>query len=1091
MTIIGHYQLGEELGAGGMGTVYRGLHTQTEQTVAIKQLKNTIATDDTIERFRREGEALRELNHPNIVKMLDMFEYNGDHYLVMEYVSGGDLSDLIRQNNISLEQIVGLAIDLADALTRAHKLNIIHRDLKPSNVLIGDDGVLRLTDFGVSYIANEDRITDPDLIISTLIYTPPEVFDGEPYNELGDIWAFGLILFEMLCKYHPFDFHTYFQIVQAITVNPIPDLESQRPDLPIPLIDLVYRMLDRNPQSRIASVRIVGAELEAIIKGRSYQHQTPRFAPETPKSSTLVKSNLPAQTTLFIGRGHELDQLETLMKDDRNRLITIQASGGMGKTRLSLALGQQAIDADLFADGVYFVELANLNDANNIPNAIAEAASFQFLSGENPKQQLLKILSRRKLLLILDNYEHLPDGFALVSEILESAPDVKVIVTSRHRLSQIGEVVFELSGMTTPDRDITKRALAYESIELFVHSAKRVHHDFELNPETLPYVIHICKLVEGLPLGIILAASWMNILSVSEIVSEIEQGIGILEANDSYLPERQRSIHAVMDYSWSQMTGIEQMVFMKLSIFRGGFTREAAQSITGANLQTLRSLLNKSLIRRNADNGRYEIHELLRQYAEERLVQANGIDSLYEQYTVYFADFMATRINDIKGKRQLDGLNEIEADFDNIRIAWNYVIGHKNNNAISKMMETLILFCDMRTYYLIAEDLFQQAVQQLSIGSTATHLVYNQLRARYIQAWLLSERSPVPESIDQQLKESLVSSQANDDHNTTALCIWLQGELEWIRRDYKAALALYEQALAMYEQLNDPYYVGRVLRRSIYSLFAGGKANYTKSHQLNQKHLQITQDIGDKSGFAHAILYEGAHVDFEEGNRHLQTAISIWREMGDWKSLGIVLHVLSENLFLIGEFDRATIVLDEAQQLVTKVGWSHYVSTISTILTVIQQDTESSWKLQKPDQAQFTITSLSFEKHILLKALATAVFALVEKEHSRAYIVSALQTATDPFIPIAVAGSLSIVVLSLIDDHAPVYVTELFGLAFNYSDDYIMGWMKKWSRLQEAQIQLKAELGEDTYNQAWERGQSLDLETVVQDLIDEFSGDVD
>jgi predicted ATPase len=710
--IIGNrYILQKEVGSGGMGTVYLGLDTLTHHQVAIKQLKSDVAQPEIIERFKREGEALRDLNHPNIVKMLDMFEHDGQYYLVMEYVTGGDLSDLLKQGQMSLEQILNLSIDLADALTRAHRLNIIHRDLKPANILLADDDTLRLTDFGVAHVGSKERVTETDAIIGTLDYLPPEAFDGTPFDARGDIWAFGVILFEMLAGTRPFRGDTLFEVIQAITMQPIPDLEALCPDIQISLIDLVYRMLERNPHARIPSVRHVGAVLEDILQGRDKAIATKRFDTPVPDYSSRPKHNLPVQPTPFVGREHELAELETLLKDSTMRLITILAQGGMGKTRLVLELAQHALDQDLYADGVYFVELAPISDADNIPNAIADAAGYQFLGDGTPKEQLLTIIRERNLLLVMDNYEHLSEGFALVSDIIKSAPNVYIIATSRQRLSQAGETLFHLSGMDFPDWETPEDALEYAAVKLFMNSAKRVRPDFELLADNLDVVARICKLVQGMPLGIVLAASWLAVLSLSEIADEIQNSLDFLETDETDLPERQRSIRVVMDYSWAQMTEAEQQVFMKLSVFLGGFTREAAEAVADANLWILMSLVKKSLIRRDANSGRYEIHELLRQYSMGQLnkLLEKRLQTV-DNHCGYYAKFMEEQWSRLTGSKIKSALINIGVELENVRAAWGWAVNHRKATEIESAMRSLWFYYGVSAHSHEGEQVFANAV---------------------------------------------------------------------------------------------------------------------------------------------------------------------------------------------------------------------------------------------------------------------------------------------------------------------------------------------------------------------------------------------
>jgi non-specific serine/threonine protein kinase len=354
------------LGRGGMGDVYRAADTLTGATVAVKALSPDVLVRDPelLERFLREGEALLRLNHPNIVHMVAACEESGRHYLVMEYVGGGSLETLIQEEGrLSPARAVEIGLDLADALTRAHRLGIIHRDLKPANVLLAPDGTPRLADFGIAHVATGPQITQTGILIGTVDYLSPEACQGEPLDERTDIWAFGVLLFEMLSDRLPFSGPNLTAALTAILTQPVPDLAQIVPGLPDGLVDLVYRMLEKDRQQRIPSVRQVGLELEALLKNREPVTPTPtgragsRFAAPTPAAEAR-RYNLPGQTTPFVGRQAELAVLARLLADPAVRLVSIVALGGMGKTRLALEAGAAALER--FADGVFFVPLAPL-----------------------------------------------------------------------------------------------------------------------------------------------------------------------------------------------------------------------------------------------------------------------------------------------------------------------------------------------------------------------------------------------------------------------------------------------------------------------------------------------------------------------------------------------------------------------------------------------------------------------------------------------------------------------------------------------------------------------------------------------------------
>ncbi len=267
--IANRFGVGGLIGQGSMGEVYRGLDTQTGDLVAIKALKQTLVTgvSGTVERFVREGEALRRLNHPNIVKVLASIFEDDRHYIVMEYVGGGSLDILLkRERKQPITRALEIAIDLADALVRAHRLKIIHRDIKPQNVLLAEDRTPRLTDFGVAHISDLSTITQSGALVGTMPYLSPEAWQYEEPDEGTDIWAFGIMLYEMLAGRRPFDGDQPAQLKQAILRQPLLSLQQFRSDVPPALSKLIGRMLEKDPTQRIRSMRVIGAELEAIVR---------------------------------------------------------------------------------------------------------------------------------------------------------------------------------------------------------------------------------------------------------------------------------------------------------------------------------------------------------------------------------------------------------------------------------------------------------------------------------------------------------------------------------------------------------------------------------------------------------------------------------------------------------------------------------------------------------------------------------------------------------------------------------------------------------------------------------------------------------
>ncbi|NTU62397.1 MAG: AAA family ATPase, partial [Chloroflexi bacterium] len=356
-----------------------------------------------------------------------------------------------------------------------------------------------------------------------------------------------------------------------------------------------------------------------------------------PAAVSVTRSfDLPIAATKLIGREIELSELSDLLSDPAQRLITLIGPGGIGKTRLALAATTAA--APIFEDGAAFVALAALDTVDLLPAAILAALGVPLEKQLDPEQQLSAYLRPRELLLVLDNVEHLLTSVDLIARLLQRAPRVTLLITSREKLALQAEQVFELAGLEYPATD-TAALGSCQAVQLFIDRAQRVQRKFQLAPENAAAIARICRLVEGLPLAIELAASTVNVQSCAAIADDIAAGLKSLATKLRDVPERHRSMWAVCEHSWQLLSATEQNVFSQLSIFHGGFDQAAAQQVANASPEMLAALIDKSLVQRASD-GRFDLHELLRQYASEKLTDVEAV----ARHSTYFLRLLQEQV---------------------------------------------------------------------------------------------------------------------------------------------------------------------------------------------------------------------------------------------------------------------------------------------------------------------------------------------------------------------------------------------------------------------------------------------------------------
>lgn len=532
------------------------------------------------------------------------------------------------------------------------------------------------------------------------------------------------------------------------------------------------------------------------------------------RSLDAIPNNLPEQLTEFIGRERELAESKSLLGD--TRLLTILAPGGTGKTRLAI---QAAADlSNEFSDGTFFIGLAEIESSKDIIQVVAESLGLGLSSADDIEVQLLNYLSTKNQLLVFDNFEHVTDGAGLVSAILKRATAVKVIVTSRAKLNLSGETVMAISGLDT-SWDSTEDAFQTESVRLFVDAASRASPSFELTEDDLPALGKILGLVDGLPLAIVLAASWVDMLGVAQISDEIENSLDFLETELGDVPDRHRSVRAVFDYSWSLLDESQQDIFSKLSVFRGGFTREAAETVAGASLRSLAQLAGKSLITPNVTDGRFSIHELLRQFAETELEERQEFEAILKAHTAYYTELVSEAMSLLSSADQVRMAATIEADLENIRGAWRRSIRDNEPTNALHLLRGLYHIYEWRGWYPSAVNLFGEAVSPSSGAPTDQGQL--QAMAQMARGWFLSLTGQTEDGLQDATEGKAALPRDADpvDHwiarQCVALCYGYTGSIQ-------AAIDIADEGIAITSEMADGFYLAGMKNwRSFAAVLAG------------------------------------------------------------------------------------------------------------------------------------------------------------------------------------------------------------------------------------------------------------------------------
>lgn len=657
----------------------------------------------------------------------------------------------------------------------------------------------------------------------------------------------------------------------------------------------------------------------------------------------------PVQPTPFIGRERELAKLAQLLTDPECRLLTLVGPGGIGKTRLALEVGTHV--REKFADGAAFVALAPIDAVAFITSAIANAIGLVFSGPLDPKIQLLNYLRGKRVLLLLDNVEHLLEGVVLFREMLEQAPGVKLLVTSREQLSLLEEWLFEVEGLALPGEEATEGWEQSSAVALFLQRAQRAQVGFRLNGEDRLAVVRICRLVGGMPLAIELAAAWVRTLSPDEIEREIEHTLDFLATPVRDLPERHRSMRAVFDHSWRLLGVEEKTVLARLSIFRGGFQREAAEQIAGATLSLLSTLQAKSFLRR-MPSGRYDLHELVRQYAADRLQdypeeEAAGRD----RHSNYYTDFAARQEKHLKGARQLEALADMSAEMENIRIAWRHAVTHSHLESIRKPIRAFWSLYEMRGWYQEAQELFGWAADELQRMHGAPiqpersyQVLLAQIQSK--QGWF-SVRLGKREQARNLLEASTARLRSLGAKIELVHSLHHLGVLDWQAGDYVRSRATFLEELDLATQVEDRWEVA--LACGNLGIATQSLGEHREALERYQTSLTAYRSLGDERMVAVGLFYSG-EVECELGmcsaaRDSLRESIERSRQVGDRWLLGMALSTLGTVTQGEGDIQEALALFQESLALFEQTGerWSSIdtLNRLGNVMLALNADAEA------------------------------------------------------------------------------------------------------------------------------------------------------
>ena len=633
---------------------------------------------------------------------------------------------------------------------------------------------------------------------------------------------------------------------------------------------------------------------------------------------------IPTPGTAFIGRRRELTELIDLLQEAQTRLVTVIGPGGTGKTRLALSAAESL--APRFAQGARYVALSALPSHELLAPAIAESLGLVLSRRDDVAAELLDYLREKELLLVLDNFDDLVAAAPLVGSIIEHAPHVRVLVTTRERLNLIPEILLPLDGLRTEPDAVGQS----DAVDLFVAAARRQDRSFQLDATNREHVQRICELVGGLPLAIELAAAWVRVMSTEEILQHLAHSYDILSSTSPGLPERHRSMRATFESSWRLLSEEEQHAVAQLSVIRSDFDRDTAVAVAGADVPLLRSLLDKSFLARSG--GQFLMLDVVRQYAQERLERNPDEERRARQgHLQYFADLLESLEHDAQ-RWDPKAFARIVEDMDDVRAAWSYAVETVAADVFVRTANTLYHLYDARGWAREGAQAFRNALDALEKpGSPAVQPTRGIL---YVRGGALNDRLGAAAEAETMLREGLRLARHIRAPGEVIFALQKLTTNRVAVGEYVEAESLAREAVELSRQSSNAHHLAWSWTHLGNVVWAIG--NYDEGERLYSEALHLMRQEKDRFGIWVTLnnlgVIAGARQKHHQARNWFLEALEVQKELGNQRSLAMLLHNLGSAAHEMGDYEQAKKYLQDGLAISDSIGYRNMQAQSSTVL---------------------------------------------------------------------------------------------------------------------------------------------------------------